>query len=100
LSAMEDVNRERHSDLGLRIGMHSGPVVAGVIGRKKFSYDLWGNTVNIASRMESSGAPGRIQVSEETHDLLSKKFSFTERVMVQCKGLGEVRTFFLNGAKQ
>lgn len=96
LRAIEDVNIERGIDLDLRIGMDSGPVVAGIIGRKKFAYDLWGHTVNIASRLESTGKPGRIQVSQATHDLLVEKFSLSLGRMVDCKGIGEIQTYFLN----
>lgn len=97
LGAIEEVNRERNIDLALRIGLNSGPVIAGVIGRKKFAYDLWGTTVNLAYRMESSGVPGRIQVSRATRELLGESFILGERGMVDCKGLGPVQTYFLNG---
>ena len=81
----------------LRIGIASGPVVAGVIGRRKFSYDLWGDTVNTASRMETTGVPGCIQVTERTRELLGERYLIRERGMIQVKGKGEMRTYFLSG---
>src|SRR5256714_3489441 len=81
--------------LALRIGIHSGPVVAGVIGKRKFSYDLWGDTVNTASRMESHGEPGRIQVSAATRALLDDAFEVTERGTIAIKGKGEMTTFWV-----
>ena len=97
LVALADLNRKRGTSLNLRIGMNSGPVVAGVIGRKKFTYDLWGATVNLANRMQSTGLPDRINVSGGTCELLRGKFAFTERGTVTCKGLGEIRTYLLEG---
>jgi adenylate cyclase len=81
----------------LRIGIDSGPVVAGVIGQRKFSYDLWGDTVNTASRMESHGVPGRIQVTERVRGLLGDRFVFRERGTIEVKGKGPMRTYFLVG---
>lgn len=81
----------------LRIGIHSGPVVAGIIGTAKFAYDLWGDVVNTASRMESNSEPGRIQISDATHDLLASTFAMTERGIVDIKGKGPMRTWFLEG---
>jgi guanylate cyclase len=89
--------RERGLAMELRIGMHSGPVVAGVIGRQKFSYDLWGDTVNLASRMESHGEPSRIHVSPATRALLGDAFLFADRGDVNVKGKGVLRTSFLLG---
>jgi class 3 adenylate cyclase/ActR/RegA family two-component response regulator len=83
------------SPLQLRIGIHSGPVVAGVIGTKKFSYDLWGDTVNLASRMESQGEPGRIQLTETTYQLIHDRFKCDRRGLIEAKGLGEVVTYWL-----
>ncbi|MEO0396420.1 MAG: adenylate/guanylate cyclase domain-containing protein [Cyanobacteria bacterium P01_A01_bin.137] len=77
----------------LRIGINTGPVVAGVIGKKKFSYDLWGDAVNIASRMESHGVVDRIQVSADSYELLKDKFQFEDRGCIEIKGRGRARTY-------
>ncbi len=86
-------------DLRVRVGIHVGPVVAGVIGTHKFTYDLWGETVNLASRMESHGVVGRVQVSEATHERLKDVFTFEERGIVEVKGMGAMPTYLLNGHK-
>jgi adenylate cyclase len=83
----------------IRVGIASGPVVAGVVGTRKFFYDVWGDTVNLASRMESTGEIGRIQVSPSTHELLADRFEFAERGVVEIKGKGPMRTWFLVGRK-
>jgi class 3 adenylate cyclase len=85
--------------LELRIGINSGPVVAGVIGRKRFLYDLWGDAVNMASRMESQGTPGRIQVTQETYELLRDEFDLEPRGTVPIKGKGNVETWYLTGVR-
>jgi class 3 adenylate cyclase len=97
LEALKEFNAHWKMGLRLRIGLNSGPVVAGVIGRQKFSYDLWGSTVNLASRMQSSGVPDCIQISAATHVLLEGKFRLTPRGTVLCKGIGDVRTYLLDG---
>jgi class 3 adenylate cyclase len=97
VEALKTINEKNGTELAMRIGIHSGPVVAGVIGKIKFTYDLWGDTVNVASRMESSGIPGRIHLSEQTRSTLDSHFLLEERGLVECKGLGQVKTFFLNG---
>ncbi len=85
------------SDLQLRIGIDTGPVVAGVIGRRKFIYDLWGDTVNTASRMESHGAPGSIQVTERVHARLCDRYRMEPRESIEVKGKGPMRTWLLVG---
>ncbi|MEM6618903.1 MAG: adenylate/guanylate cyclase domain-containing protein [Pseudomonadota bacterium] len=85
--------------LEVRIGLHAGPAVAGVIGNKKLFYDVWGETVNTASRMESHGEPGRIQVTTAAKEELDKNYNFEPRGNVFVKGMGEVETWFLAGAK-
>src|SRR2546430_2840354 len=86
---------ERGREFQLRIGINTGPVVAGVIGLKKFAYDLWGDTVNVASRMESHGVPGRIQVTPDTYARLRDRYQFEERGRIAVKGKGEMTTYFL-----
>ncbi|MBW4679128.1 MAG: adenylate/guanylate cyclase domain-containing protein [Microcoleus vaginatus WJT46-NPBG5] len=83
----------------IRIGISTGPVVAGVIGIKKFIYDLWGDTVNMASRMESQGIAGCIQVTHSTYDCLKDRYQFEERGSIHVKGKGEMKTYFLIGKK-
>ena len=86
--------------LELRVGIHCGPVVAGVVGTKRFLYDLWGDAVNLASRMESSGIPGRIQTTGHVATLVNDDFSFEKRGMVHVKGKGEMETYFLIDRKK
>ena len=94
---MRDFNRQEGLSLRIRIGIHSGSVIGGVIGPKKFTFDLWGDTVNLASRLETTGIADRIQVSESTWELTRHLFRFEPRPEVEIKGYGLVRTFFLLG---
>jgi class 3 adenylate cyclase len=81
----------------MRIGLNAGPVVAGVIGTSKFIYDLWGDTVNIASRMESTGVPGEVQVTRSVYERLKDTFQLQGRGVIQVKGKGEIETWLLHG---
>jgi adenylate cyclase len=99
LAAIHELNVKLDAKFDLRIGINSGPVVAGVIGTKKFIYDLWGNAVNTASRMESHGITGRIQVSHYTYKLLQDKYEFEDRGEIEIKGQGEMRTYLLTRRK-
>jgi class 3 adenylate cyclase len=87
------------SEIQIRIGIHSGPVTAGVIGEAKFIFDVWGDTVNRASRMESHGAAGRIQVSETVHTALAGQFDFAGPNIVDVKGMGPTPVWFLQSRK-
>jgi len=97
LQATQNFNRRTGRDLQVRIGIHSGPAVAGVIGLHKFSYDLWGDTVNTASRMESHGMAGCIQISESTYQKLGDGYLVEERGSIDIKGKGPLCTWFVTG---
>jgi class 3 adenylate cyclase len=100
LEMLDLAARRSHPDgepVRLRIGIDTGPVVAGVIGRRRFSYDLWGDTVNTASRMETTGIPGCIQITERTRELLGDRYVLRERGKIQVKGKGKMLTYFLSG---
>ena len=94
-AALGGINRDRGLDLHLRTGLHSGPLAAGIIGRDKFSYDLWGDTVNTASRMESSAPLDAIQLSASTAALLGTAFKIVPRGFVDIKGIGGMETWTL-----
>jgi guanylate cyclase len=100
MQALVAAREFRGHRLHLRIGIHSGPLVAGVIGQRRFSYDLWGDTVNIASRMESQGAEDLIQITRQTYDLIQDAFVCCPRGRIQVKGKGEMEVFELRAAKE
>ena len=98
----EFVNETNKSNAGdhlfdIRIGINTGPVVAGVVGTKKFAYDIWGDTVNIAARMETHSEPGRINVSENTYTLIKESFDCAYRGEIEAKSKGMMKMYFVNG---
>jgi len=99
LAAVQAIAKTDELTLQARIGIHTGPVLAGVIGTHKFVYDIWGDTVNTASRMESYSLPGRIQVSSATRIALGDRFNFESRGTIDIKGKGMMETYFLNGSR-
>lgn len=100
MQSMKEIKSDQNFDYWeLRIGMASGPLVAGVIGEKKFAYDVWGDTVNTASRMESSGTTGRVNISRSTYDLVADFFDCEYRGKIDVKNKGLVEMYYLNGIK-
>ncbi|HTX65217.1 MAG TPA: adenylate/guanylate cyclase domain-containing protein [Opitutaceae bacterium] len=95
IEVLHHFNRRNSTNLDVRIGINSGPVVAGIIGTRKFAYDLWGDTVNVASRMETHSQPGVIQCSSNTRGLLTEKFEFEERGTIEVKNRGPMATYRL-----
>jgi adenylate cyclase len=98
LRSQADLPALGRKHLALRIGLHTGSATAGIIGDTRFSYDVWGDAVNMASRMESHGQPGRIQVSYAFHSLVQDAFRFEERGIIEIRGIGPTRTWFLGQA--
>ena len=99
LATIEQINTKTNQSLKVRIGINSGPVAAGVIGREKFIYDLWGDTVNVASRMETFGSNSKIHVSSNTYLQLKDYYNFTKRDKINIPGKGTMQTYFLNSRK-
>jgi adenylate cyclase len=98
--AAEATSRQFGIALRLRIGIARGPVMAGIIGKQKFSYDVWGDAVNLASRLEHSGKEGRIHVSTEVRQALLQSYEFAPAGTMHLKGFGDVETWFLIGPRQ
>jgi adenylate cyclase len=100
VSALRQFDSHRKLGVEMRVGINTGPVVAGVIGKKKFIYDAWGEAVNIASRMESHSQPGRIQITSATHRLLKDRFVTEKRGVIEVKGTGPMTTYWLLGKNE
>ncbi|XP_061739752.1 adenylate cyclase type 1 [Nerophis ophidion] len=97
---LDVINYQSYNDFVLRVGINVGPVVAGVIGARRPQYDIWGNTVNVASRMDSTGVQGKIQVTEDVHRVIADHYNLVCRGQVSVKGKGQMLTYFLEGRRQ
>lgn len=95
LAKLEQVNRELGWSFKMRIGIHSGPVVAGIIGKHRFAYDIWGDAVNVANRLEAESLPNLIQISEAVAGRLGERYELEPRGAVDLKGKGSVRAYFV-----
>jgi class 3 adenylate cyclase len=96
-----DIQQFMEKNMGkfqIRIGIHSGPVVAGIVGVKKYAYDIWGDTVNTASRMEGNSEPGKINISGDTYQLTQEKFNCTYRGKINAKNKGDIDMYFVNNS--
>ena len=100
LAEIHRFNRAYKTSVKIRVGLHSGPATAGIIGRNKFIYDLWGDTVNTASRMESHGEPGRVHVTQTVYEALRETFTFEPRGQLEIKSKGQMKTFVLSARKR
>ncbi len=98
LSYIQQRKQENPNALDIRIGIHSGPVIAGIVGVKKFAYDIWGDTVNTAARMEQNSKPGKVNISEATYHLIKEDFTFESRGKIETKGKGAMEMYFVNQA--
>ena len=99
LDVTRKLGSELHDDLDVRVGIHTGPAVAGVIGTRKLFYDVWGDTVNTAYRMESQGAAGKIQVTKDAKQAMGNSFQFESRGTVEIMGKGAMELYYLTGRK-
>ncbi len=99
--SIRDFIKNSGGSFQVRIGVNSGSVVAGIVGVKKFAYDIWGDTVNTASRIENKSEPGQVNIGESTYELIkdSKRFQFTARGKVEVKGKGEIEMYFVEWAE-
>jgi len=96
LSYIQQRKKDNPNALDIRIGIHSGPIIAGIVGVKKFAYDIWGDTVNTAARMEQNSVPGRVNISEATYQLIKEDFTFDYRGKIETKGKGAMEMYFVN----
>ena len=95
-----EAEKQKRDLFAIRIGIHSDPTIAGVVGEKKFAYDIWGDTVNTAARMESSGEPGKVNISQDTFEMVKDipEFRFLERGKIKAKNKGEMEMYFVDVA--